>query len=101
MPEVPSFSLAGKVVVQFGGTGLLGRALVTSLASAGATLVVTSRNRDSLAELAAAEHAAGRLGFEPLSADHAAVLPAKQWAAQSAAMARRLGHPPGAERCVL
>jgi NAD(P)-dependent dehydrogenase (short-subunit alcohol dehydrogenase family) len=61
MPEVPSFSLAGKVVVQFGGTGLLGRALVTSLASAGATLVVTSRNRDSLAELAAAEHAAGRL----------------------------------------
>jgi NAD(P)-dependent dehydrogenase (short-subunit alcohol dehydrogenase family) len=61
MPEVPSFSLAGKVIVQFGGTGLLGRALVTSLAGAGATLVVASRNRDSLAALAASERAAGRL----------------------------------------
>jgi NAD(P)-dependent dehydrogenase (short-subunit alcohol dehydrogenase family) len=60
MPDVPSFSLSGKVVVQFGGTGLLGRALVSSLATAGATLVVASRNRDSLTSLAESERAAGR-----------------------------------------
>lgn len=60
MPDTPSFSLAGKVVVQFGGTGLLGRALVTSLGAAGATLIVASRNRDSLATLASSEQAAGR-----------------------------------------
>ncbi len=60
MSDVPSFSLAGKVVVQFGGTGHLGRALVAGLAGHGATLVVASRNRASLAELAASERAAGR-----------------------------------------
>ncbi len=60
MPEVPSFSLHGKVVVQFGGTGLLGRALVSALGTAGATLVVASRSRASLNDLAAAEQAAGR-----------------------------------------
>ena len=60
MPECPNFSLQGKVIIQFGGTGLLGRPLVASLASAGATLVVASRNRASLADLAAAEQAAGR-----------------------------------------
>jgi NAD(P)-dependent dehydrogenase (short-subunit alcohol dehydrogenase family) len=60
MSEVPSFSLHGKVVVQFGGTGLLGRALVTSLASAGATLVVASRNRTALEALASAEQQAQR-----------------------------------------
>lgn len=59
MPDVPSFSLNGKVVVQFGGTGLLGRALVTALGAAGATLVVASRNRASLAALAKSENAAG------------------------------------------
>jgi NAD(P)-dependent dehydrogenase (short-subunit alcohol dehydrogenase family) len=56
----PSFSLSGKVIIQFGGTGLLGRALVESLASAGATLVVASRNRASLQTLAEAERAHGR-----------------------------------------
>ena len=59
MPD-SAFSLTGKVIIQFGGTGLLGRSLVASLASAGATLVVASRNRASLADLAAAEQAAGR-----------------------------------------
>ena len=59
MHDVPSFSLADKVIIQFGGTGLLGRALVTALAAAGATLVVASRNRNSLAALAAGEQAAG------------------------------------------
>lgn len=53
MSSFPSFSLQGKVIVQFGGTGLLGRSLVKSLASAGATLVVTSRNRPALEALAA------------------------------------------------
>lgn len=59
MPD-QSFSLAGKVVVQFGGTGLLGRALVSSLSTAGATLIVASRNRDALGDLVVAEKAAGR-----------------------------------------
>lgn len=60
MSDVPSFSLAGKVVIQFGGTGLLGRALVSALGAAGATLVVASRNRASLETLAGSESAAGR-----------------------------------------
>ncbi|MBW7897065.1 MAG: SDR family oxidoreductase [Opitutaceae bacterium] len=60
MPEPDQFSLHGKVVIQFGGTGLLGRALVAALARAGATLIVASRQRSSLSELAAAERTAGR-----------------------------------------
>lgn len=55
-----SFSLSGKVVIQFGGTGLLGRALVSSLAAAGATLVIASRNGASLAGVAEAERKDGR-----------------------------------------
>ena len=58
--DVPSFSLAGKVVVLAGGSGLLGRALTTAIAGAGATLVITSRNRASLEPIAAEECAAGR-----------------------------------------
>lgn len=54
------FSLTGKVIIQFGGTGHLGRALVNDIAGAGATLVVASRNREKLAELAAEHAAAGR-----------------------------------------
>jgi NAD(P)-dependent dehydrogenase (short-subunit alcohol dehydrogenase family) len=46
--------------VQCGGTGLLGRALVQALGTAGATLVVASRNGGALADLAATEQAAGR-----------------------------------------
>jgi NAD(P)-dependent dehydrogenase (short-subunit alcohol dehydrogenase family) len=53
-------ALTGKVIIQFGGTGLLGRALVQALAAAGATLVVASRNRAQLESLAAREAAAGR-----------------------------------------
>ena len=60
MSEKSPFSLDGKVVIQFGGTGLLGRALVGELAASGATLVVASRNRASLEALAAKERAAGR-----------------------------------------
>ncbi len=57
MSEADPFSLTGKVIVQFGGSGLLGRALVSALGSAGATLVVASRNRDALAALAESERA--------------------------------------------
>jgi NAD(P)-dependent dehydrogenase (short-subunit alcohol dehydrogenase family) len=60
MSDPSSFSLQGKVIIQFGGTGLLGRALVKSLAAAGATLIVASRNRASLQSLADSERAAGR-----------------------------------------
>ena len=60
MSESTSFSLRGKVVIQFGGTGLLGRALVAELASTGCTLVVASRNRKSLEALAEKERSAGR-----------------------------------------
>lgn len=48
MAESSPFSLEGKVVVQFGGTGLLGRALVDALGAAGATLVIASRNRAAI-----------------------------------------------------
>lgn len=49
MPEAASpFSLSGKTVLQFGGSGLLGRALVRSLAASGANVVVASRDAASL-----------------------------------------------------
>ena len=60
MADHASFSLQGKVIIQFGGTGLLGRALVAELASTCCTLVVASRNRASLESLAAKERTAGR-----------------------------------------
>lgn len=55
-----SSSLTGRVVIQFGGTGHLGHALVQSLGEAGATLIVASRNRPALVTLADSERAAGR-----------------------------------------
>lgn len=60
MTDFTNFSLKGKVIIQFGGTGLLGRALVKALASANATLIVASRNRAALQSLADREQAAGR-----------------------------------------
>ena len=60
MPDLRAFSLEGKVVLQFGGSGLLGHALVAALAEAGATLVVASRKPEVLADDAAAANAAGR-----------------------------------------
>jgi NAD(P)-dependent dehydrogenase (short-subunit alcohol dehydrogenase family) len=59
MQKSSQFSLAGKVVIQFGGTGLLGRALVSEVSAAGATLVVTSRNRPALEAMASAEKKSG------------------------------------------
>ena len=58
--EAPSFSLAGKVVVQCGGTGLLGRALATGIAASGATLIVASRDRTKVEAQLAAPRAAGQ-----------------------------------------
>ena len=61
MPSDPSpFSLRGNVVVQFGGTGLLGSALVRAIAAAGATLVVASRSRESMETIVAGMGEAGR-----------------------------------------
>ncbi len=60
MTDSNLFSLQGKVVLQVGGTGLLGRALASALTTAGGTLVVASRNRHSLVAFADAECSAGR-----------------------------------------
>jgi len=60
MSEISPFSLGGKVVIQFGGTGLLGRSLVLALAQAGATLVVASRNRESMGALSKSEGSAAK-----------------------------------------
>lgn len=59
MPDTLSFSLRGKVVLQCGGSGLLGSALLSALATSGATLVVASRDRAKLAALVARERAVG------------------------------------------
>ena len=48
MSDLHCFSLKDKVIVQFGSTGLLGRALIGSLGAAGATLVAASRNRAAI-----------------------------------------------------
>lgn len=61
MSQSPTFSLQGKVIIQFGGTGLLGPALIKALGEAGATVVVASRSRASLDSLVAQESAAGGL----------------------------------------
>jgi NAD(P)-dependent dehydrogenase (short-subunit alcohol dehydrogenase family) len=64
MPDnIPSFSLAGKVIVQCGGSGLLGRGLVAAIAGSGATLILTSRERARAEGIAAEEKAAGRTVF--------------------------------------
>ena len=58
--SAPNFSLAGKVIVQCGGSGLLGRALASGIAASGAKLVIASRDAAALEEQAAAERAGGR-----------------------------------------
>ena len=40
----PDFSLSDKIILQFGGSGHLGRALSTALHGAGATVVVAGRS---------------------------------------------------------
>lgn len=59
MNALEQFSLKGKVVVLTGGAGLFGRGLSASLAEAGATLVLASRNRVAIESVAAAERSRG------------------------------------------
>ena len=48
MTDASPFSLRGKIVIQFGGSGLLGPALTTALVRADATVVIASRSPGSL-----------------------------------------------------
>jgi len=59
MFDPTSFSLKGKVGVQCGGSGLLGKALIKSLAAAGATLVVVTRSAASVEPSLTTERALG------------------------------------------
>lgn len=59
----PTFSLSGKVIVLTGGSGLFGRGLTASLAEAGATLIIASRNADKLRAVAEEETARGHRVF--------------------------------------
>ena len=54
------FDLKDKVILLTGGAGLYGRGLTTDLATANATLIIASRNRESVETVAAEERAAGR-----------------------------------------
>ena len=62
------FSLAGKVAVVTGGTGVLGGAMARGLATAGAKVAIVGRRADKAAEVAAAIRAAGGEAM-PLPAD--------------------------------
>lgn len=62
-PLSPSFSLQDKVVLLTGGAGLYGRTLATSLAAAGATLVIASRDGSKLHTVAEEETAKGHRVF--------------------------------------
>lgn len=58
-----SFSLQGDTILLTGAAGLFGRGLATSLAEAGATLIIASRQRDKLQEVADEETARGHEVF--------------------------------------
>lgn len=53
------FDLSGKVILLTGGSGLYGRGLTADLASAGATLIIASRNLANLEAVACEETAKG------------------------------------------
>jgi NAD(P)-dependent dehydrogenase (short-subunit alcohol dehydrogenase family) len=59
MDNPNSFSLRDKVIVQIGGSGLLGPALVAALAGAGASVVVSSRQRAKAEAVAQVARARG------------------------------------------
>lgn len=59
MTAYVGFPLRDKVIVQFGGTGLLGPALLSAIGAAGATVIAVSRRRASLDEIVARERSAG------------------------------------------
>jgi NAD(P)-dependent dehydrogenase (short-subunit alcohol dehydrogenase family) len=67
MNILEQFSLKDKVVVLTGGAGLYGRQLTAALAEAGAQLVIASRNRAPLQEIARAQVQRGlSVACEPL-----------------------------------
>ncbi len=70
MSSLDRFSLHGKVIILTGGAGLYGRGLVRDLASAGAELVIASRNLEALEQVANEERAAGH-GVTALPLDQA------------------------------
>ena len=59
-PPPGGFSLSGKIILLTGGAGLFGRGLAASLAGAGATLVLASRDLAALETVAREEEALGR-----------------------------------------
>jgi NAD(P)-dependent dehydrogenase (short-subunit alcohol dehydrogenase family) len=59
MSSLDRFSLRDKVILLTGGAGLYGRGLVRDLASAGAELVIASRNLEALDKVAQEEREAG------------------------------------------
>lgn len=68
LPALHQFSLAGKVAVITGGTGVLGGAMAHGLAAAGAKVAILGRRADKAAEVAAAIAAASGEAM-PLPAD--------------------------------
>lgn len=76
MTILDQFSLQGKVVVLTGAAGLYGRGLAATLAEAGPTLVIASRNLDRLQQVADEETARGfSVVAEPLDqGDESSVL---------------------------
>lgn len=80
-PTRPGFSLAGKVVVLTGGAGLYGRGLAGQIATAGATLVLASRDVVALEKVAAEERAQGHTVKAHIldQGDEASVLRLRDW----------------------
>ncbi len=76
----PSFSLQDKVVLLTGGAGLYGRTLAASLAAAGATLVIASRDGSKLQTVAEEEAAKGHRVFAESfdQGDEASILALKE-----------------------
>jgi len=76
MSTPQGITLAGKIVVQIGGTGLLGRELVTAIGRAGATLIVGTRDPANFeADRAYARKAGVEVSVEKLIvSDEASVL---------------------------
>lgn len=73
MPEAPLISLAGKRVVQWGASGLLGRALARGLVAAGADVILVSRETSRPDSLPSAPSpGAGTLAFEQADLGHEA-----------------------------
>jgi NAD(P)-dependent dehydrogenase (short-subunit alcohol dehydrogenase family) len=76
MSALDRFSLRNQVIILTGGAGLYGRGLVRDLASAGAELVIASRNVEALEKVAAEERADGHrvTAMQLDQADEASVL---------------------------